>query len=100
MEIVPRQWKVIQHVREKISMPKLRGDQRKPLRVPPIERGRAVQGFWLTSCCQIGCTPAAQPPKGEPIGHAKEYKPRCLIARGLGRRLRATLMPLGLLISE
>jgi transposase len=34
LELIPRQWKVIQHVREKLSCRGLRG-------APPIARGRA-----------------------------------------------------------
>ena len=50
LEVVPRQWKVIQHVREKFSCRSCEAITQPPAPSHPIARGRAGPGLWPTSC--------------------------------------------------
>jgi transposase IS66-like protein len=63
LELVPRQWKVIQHVREKYSCRSCETITQPPAPSHPIARGRAGPGCWRTCCsARTGCIcPAMRP---------------------------------------
>src|SRR5436305_14501421 len=46
LELIPRQWKVIQHVREKLSCRSCEQITQPPAPSHPIARGRAGPGLW------------------------------------------------------
>ena len=85
LELVPRQWKVIAHVREKFSCRSREAITQPPAPWHPIPRGRAGPGLLGTyPVRKIRAAPAAQPPERRvcPRGH----RARRLDARRLGRR--------------
>ena len=87
LELVPRQWKVIQHVREKFSCRACETITQPPAPSHPIARGRAGPGLLAhVLFCQVRPASAAQPPERDlcPRGH----RARRLDAGRLGRRMR------------
>jgi transposase len=62
LELVPRQWKVIQHVREKVLLPRLRGDRAAAGTVPSdLTWTRRAAPAGAHPVRQIRAAPAAQP---------------------------------------
>ena len=82
LEVVPRQWKVIEHVREKFSCRCCEAITQPPAPSHPIARGRAVR--------QVRAAPAAPSPERRLC--ARRHRARRLDAGRLGSS--ATLMPL------
>ena len=87
LEVIPRQWKVIQTVREKFTCRACETITQPPAPFHPIARGRAgPELLAMILYRQVRPAPAAQPAERElrPRGH----RSRRLDAGRLGRRLR------------
>ena len=87
LELIPRQWKVIQHVREKFVLPDLRGDHAAAGALAP-DRARAcrTEAAGPHPVLQVRPAPAAQSP--ERRLRARGHRSRRIDARRLGRRIR------------
>ena len=86
LEVIPRQWKVIQTVREKFTCRSCEKIAQPPAPFHPIARGRAGAGLLaMVLFGKYGTSPAAQPAERglRPRGH----RSRRLDAGRLGRRL-------------
>ena len=85
LELIPRQWKVIQHVREKFSCRACEAITQPPAPSHPIARGRAgPRPAGAHPVRQIRPASAAQPPERDLC--ARGHRSRRVDARRLGRR--------------
>src|SRR5438105_4032628 len=87
LELIPRQWKVIQHVREKVACRALRSDHPATGSLAPdcawTRRAQAARPYPVR---QVRPAPATQSSeRGLPT---RRHRPRCIDARGLGGCLR------------
>ena len=85
LELIPRQWKVIQHVREKFSCRACEAITQPPAPSHPIARGRAGPGLLgAHPVRQVRPASAAQPPERDLC--ARGHRARRVDAGRLGRR--------------
>jgi transposase len=85
LELVPRQWKVIQHVREKLVCRACEAITRPPAPSHPIVRGRC--GAEAAGPCPVRQVwPALAAQSSERRLPARRHRPRCINARRLGGR--------------
>ena len=85
LELVPRQWKVIQHVREKFSCRACESITQPPAPSHPIARGRAGPSLLAHVLFEVLPAPAAQSPEHGLC--ARRHRARRLDPCRLGRRL-------------
>ena len=85
LECVPRQWKVVEHVREKFALPALRGDHPAAGAIAS-DRARARRAEPARPCAvrQVRPAPAAQPAERDLC--PRRHRARCLDAGRLGGR--------------
>jgi transposase len=95
LESVPRQWKVIQTVREKLACRACETITQPPAPFHPIARGRAGPNLlaMILDAKQVRQSPTAQSPERDLC--ARGDRSRCLHAGGLGGRLHCDTEPAG-----
>ena len=88
LDLVPRQWNVIQHVREKFSCRSCESITQPPASSHPIARGRAGAGL-LAMCCSLNAACICRLTGSVPPMPAKVSTLDIPDARRLGGRIRS-----------